>query len=94
MNKTEKALLGIILFAIDFVLTGYATCYIWNAVIAAIFSVKTIRFWQGYAISFALKYFLPKCREKGDEIEGLFTDIVYTSITWLFIFGIVKFFGI
>lgn len=35
VSKTEKALLGVILFAIDFVLTGYVTCYIWNTVVTS-----------------------------------------------------------
>ena len=95
MSKTEKALFGIILFVIDFVITGYATRYIWNSVFSSFFGFRNITFWQGYILSLAFSYFLPKFRNKDEHtIERLITDIVYTLLVWLIAFLLVTFVGI
>lgn len=95
MSKTEKALLGIVLFAIDFVITGYATRYIWNSVFSSFFGFRTITFWQGYILSLAFSYFLPKFRSKDDDVaEKCLTDIIYTILVWIIVFLLVTFVGI
>lgn len=95
MSKTEKALFGIMLFVIDFVITGYATRYIWNSVVSAFFGVRTITFWQGYLLTFVFSYFLPKFRNKYEyTIERLITDIIYTLLVWLIVFLLVTFVGV
>ena len=95
MSKTKKALLGIILFAIDFAITGYATRYIWNSVFSSFFGFRTITFWQGYILSLAFSYFLPKFRSKDDDtVEKLITDIIYTILVWVIVFLLVTFIGI
>lgn len=95
MSKTEKALFGIILFVIDFVITGYATRYIWNSVVSVFFGVRTITFWQGYLLTFVFSYFLPKFRDKDeDTTEKLLTNIIYTLLVWLIVFLLVTFAGI
>ena len=95
MSKTEKALLGIILFVIDFVITGYATRYIWNSVFSSFFGFRTITFWQGYILSLAFLYFLPKFRSKDDDTaEKFITDIIYTILVWIIVFLLVTFVGI
>ena len=95
MSKTEKALFGIILFVIDFVITGYVTRYIWNSVVSVFFGVRTITFWQGYLLTFVFSYFLPKFRNKDeDTIERIITDIIYTILMWLIVFLLVTFVGV
>ena len=95
MSKTKNALLGIILFVIDFAITGYATRYIWNSVFSSFFGFRTITFWQGYLLSFAFSYFLPKFRSKDDDtVEKLITDIIYTILVWVIVFLLVTFIGI
>ncbi len=95
MSKTKKALLGIILFVIDFAITGYATRYIWNSVFSSFFGFRTITFWQGYILSLAFSYFLPKFRSKDDDVaEKFLTDIIYTILVWIIVFLLVTFVGI
>ena len=95
MSKTKKSLLGIILFVIDFVITGYATRYIWNSVFSSFFGFRTITFWQGYILSLAFSYFLPKFRSKDDDTsEKFITDIIYTILVWIIVFLLVTFVGI
>lgn len=95
MSKTKNALLGIIIFAIDFVITGYATRYIWNSVFSSFFGFRTITFWQGYILSLAFSYFLPKFRNKYNDIaEKFLTDIIYTILVWIIVFLLVTFVGI
>ena len=95
MSKTEKALLGIIIFVIDFVITGYATRYIWNSVFSSFFGFRTITFLQGYILSLAFSYFLPKFRNKDDDIaEKFLADIIYTILVWIIVFLLVTFVGI
>ena len=95
MSKTKKALLRIILFVIDFVITGYATRYIWNSVFSSFFGFRTITFWQGYILSLAFLYFLPKFRNKDDDtVEAFIIDIIYTILVWIIVFLLVTFVGI
>lgn len=95
MSKTEKALFSIILFVIDFVITGYVTRYIWNSVVSVFFGVRTITFWQGYLLTFVFSYFLPKFRDKDkDTTEQLLTDTIYTLSVWLIVFLLVTFVGV
>ena len=95
MSKTEKALFSIILFVIDFVITGYVTRYIWNSVVSVFFGVRTITFWQGYLLTFVFSYFLTKFRDKDkDTTEQLLTDTIYTLSVWLIVFLLVTFVGV
>jgi len=83
MKKTAKALIGIILYLIDFVLTGFVTIYLWNNIICQLFDLRTFTFWQGWAFSLIVLWFLPTNRRKTEKlIEELITDIIYTLIVW------------
>lgn len=44
MGKTTKAVLSVIFFIIDFVITGFTTVYIWNNVICQLFALRTFTF--------------------------------------------------
>lgn len=95
MSKTRKAALGTLLFIVDFILTGFVTCYLWNTVVSYYFGVITITFWQGWLLSFVINYFIP--HKKNDErelVEILSHDIVYTALTWAIVFLLATYVGI
>lgn len=92
MSKTEKALFGIILFVIDFVITGFTTIYLWNNIICQLFQIRTLTFWQGWIFSFAIAYFLPHTRSKDDDlVYKLLCDTIYTLLVWFIGFLAVRF---
>lgn len=94
MGKTTKTVLSVILFIIDFVITGFTTVYIWNNVICQLFDLRTFTFWQGWVFSFAITYFIPHQRNKDkdkDWLEFILTDIIYTLLIWFLMFLAVKF---
>ena len=94
LTKTEYNLTCIILFTIDFVITGYVSMYLWNNIIATVFSVRTLSFWQCQAVAFCLLYFIPHLREKIDDCaDMLLTDIIYTLLVWVFSASIVAIVG-
>jgi len=97
MKKTDsgKAALAILLFLVDFVITGFVTCYLWNSAMTRIFGLTTITYWQGWAISILIGYFKPKNREKeADTIKALANDIVYTLVVAAMMWLLVTFAGI
>jgi hypothetical protein len=94
LTEMEYNLVSIILYAIDFVLTGYVGMYLWNNVIAVVFGVMTLSYWQVWGISFTLLYFLPKSRKINDDVADLLLkDIIYTLLVGFIVFLIVSFVG-
>lgn len=91
LSKTEYTFASIILFVIDFIITGYASIYLWNNIIAVVFNVMTLSFWQGWAIALCLTYFMPHLDKKIDDYaEHLLKDIIYTLFIWFIAFLIVS----
>ena len=91
LSKTEYVLTSIILFVIDFIITGYAGIYLWNNIIAVVFNVMTLSFWQCWAVSLCLTYFIPRLNENIDDYaEYLLKDIIGTLFIWFIAFLIVS----
>ena len=87
LSKTEYFITSIILFVIDFIITGY----LWNNIIAVVFNVMTLSFWQGWAVSLCLTYFISHLsKEIDDHAEHLLKDIIYTLFIWFIAFLIVS----
>lgn len=92
LSKTEYKLICIILFAIDFVITGYSSVYLWNNIIATVFNVMTLSFWQSWAVSFCISYFIPHSEKKIDDYaEYWLKDLIYTLLVWFIAFLFVSF---
>lgn len=92
LSKNEYRVLSVILFAIDFIITGYAGVYLWNNVISVVFDVMTLSFWQYWIISFCISYFIPHKKEKVDDYAMfLLEDIIYTLIVWFVAFLAISF---
>lgn len=94
MSKSAKVILSVILYAIDFVITGFVTIYIWNNIICQMFPLRTFTFWQGYAFALATTYFIPHkndVEEKKDWIKYILSDVIYTLFIWLLSYLAVKF---
>lgn len=91
LSKTEYLLTNIVLFVINFIITGYASIYLWNNIVAVVFNVMTLSFWQGWAVSLCLTYFIPHLnKEIDDYTEFLLKDIIYTLLIWFIAFLIVS----
>jgi len=94
-NISDKVALAVLLFLVDFIITGFVTCYLWNNVMTRIFGFTAITYWQGWAISILIGYFKPKNREKEtDTIKALANDIVYTLVVAAMMWILVTFAGI
>lgn len=94
-NNSEKVALAILLFLIDFVITGFVTCYLWNNTMARVLGATTITYWQGWALSLLVSYFKPKSwGREADTINDLGKDIIYTLICALMMWALVAFAGI
>lgn len=97
MKKTisDKVALAVLLFLVDFIITGFVTCYLWNSTMAGIIGLTTITYWQGWAISLLISYFKPKnWSNESDTIRDLFKDIIYTLMVAAMMWSLVTFAGI
>lgn len=73
------------LLIVDILITSYATIWMWNTIVVGIFNTQKISIMQGWALGFAIMYFI-KGRIKKDEdfdvISELIKDILFTLWTW------------
>lgn len=89
--------LGIsILVLIDIVITSFCTVWMWNNIVATLFNIPNITIMQGWALSFAITYFIKGHGKIGeskerDWIQVFAYDIIYTLIIWLMAFIITIF---
>ena len=92
MSRTGEALLGIVLFVVDFVITGFTTIYLWNNIICQLFNFRTLTFWQGWIFTFVISYFIPyRKREDKKLVNKLLFDTIYTLVVWFIGFLAVQF---
>jgi len=78
-----KWALIVLLFVLDFIVTGYVTCYLWNSIMAGMLGLRTITYWQGWALSLIINYFkqpIGNGKNKTDYADTLGQDIIYTLI--------------
>lgn len=86
----------VVLFLIDIVITSFCTVWMWNSIVATLFSMQSITIMQGWALSFAIIYFIKghgkigESKEK-DWIMEISRDIIYTLLIWLVAFIITIF---
>lgn len=93
--NSDKVALAILLFLIDFVITGFVTCYLWNNSMTRILGITSITYWQGWAFSLLVSYFKPRnWQHEADTINALGKDIVYTLLVAAMMWGLVTFAGI
>lgn len=91
----NKVLIAIALWLVDFVITGFVTCYLWNNTMSRIFGLMQITYWQGWAVSLLIGYFKPKNWDhESDTIKDLTKDIVNTLLIALFMWLLITFAGI
>ena len=89
--------LGIsILALIDIVITSFCTVWMWNNIVATLFNIPNITIMQGWALSFAIIYFIKGHGKIGeskgkDWIMEISHDIIYTLLIWLVAFIITIF---
>lgn len=90
LTKTQYIITCIIVFIIDFIITGFTTSYIWNNIISVAFGVRTLNFWQAWLVSTAIIYFMPKRKkdknEDDDYVVMLISDIIATGFVWFMCF--------
>lgn len=85
-----------VLFLIDIVITSFCTVWMWNGIVAMLFDIPRITIMQGWALSFAIMYFIKgrgkigESKEK-DWIMEIYHDIIYTLLIWLVAFIITIF---
>lgn len=85
-----------VLFLIDIVITSFCTVWMWNSIVAKLFNIQNITIMQGWALSFAIMYFIKgrgkigESKEK-DWIMEIYHDIIYTLLIWLVAFIITIF---
>lgn len=92
LTKRDYILASIILYVINFVVTGFTTKYIWNNILAVVLELTTINFWQGWAVGLGICYFLPRPDKKiTDYVEYILDDLSYTLTIWFFAFLAVTF---
>ena len=77
-----------VLFLIDIVITSFCTVWMWNSIVATLFNIQSITIMQGWALSFAITYFIKGHGKIGeskerDWIMEFSYDIVYTLFIWL-----------
>lgn len=86
----------VVLFLIDIVITSFCTVWMWNSIVATLFNIQSITIMQGWALSFAIIYFIKghgkigESKEK-DWIMEISHDIIYTLLIWLMAFIITIF---
>ena len=83
-NTSRNLFLEALLFAADFILTGFVTRYIWNNILVTMFGFRLITYWQGWGLTFILYWFFPlntKTKER-NKVQGLIGDICYTILFW------------
>ena len=89
--------LGIsILALIDIVITSFCTVWMWNNIVATLFNIPNITIMQGWALSFAITYFIKGHGKIGESKERnwimeISHDIIYTLLIWLVAFIITIF---
>lgn len=89
--------LGIsILVLIDIVITSFCTVWMWNNIVATLFNIPNITIMQGWALSFAITYFIKGHGKIGESKERnwimeISHDIIYTLLIWLVAFIITIF---
>ena len=89
--------LGIsILVLIDIVITSFCTVWMWNNIVATLFNIPNITIMQGWALSFAITYFITGHGKIGESKERnwimeISHDIIYTLLIWLVAFIITIF---
>lgn len=84
------------LLLIDIVITSFCTVWMWNSIVATLFNIQSITIMQGWALSFAITYFIKGHGKIGeskerDWIMEFSYDIVYTLFIWLMAFIITIF---
>lgn len=85
-----------VLFLIDIVITSFCTVWMWNSIVAKLFNIQSITIMQGWAIAFAIMYFIKGRGKSGeskekDWIMEISYEIIYTLIIWLVAFIITIF---
>ena len=89
--------LGIsILVLIDIVIASFCTVWMWNNIVATLFNIPNITIMQGWALSFAITYFIKGHGKIGESKERNLImefsyDIIYTLLIWLMAFIITIF---
>ena len=86
----------VVLFLIDIVITSFCTVWMWNSIVATLFNIHNITIMQGWALSFAITYFIKGHGKIGESKERNWImefsyDIIYTLLIWLMAFIITIF---
>lgn len=86
----------VVLFLIDIVITSFCTVWMWNSIVAILFNIQSITIMQGWALSFAITYFIKGHGKIGQSKErNWITEfsygIIYTLLIWLLAFIITIF---
>ena len=86
----------VVLFLIDIVITSFCTVWMWNSIVATFFNIQSITIMQGWALSFAIIYFIKGHSKSGESKERnwimeFLYDIIYTLLIWLMAFIITIF---
>ena len=94
LSKKSYILASVILFVIDFIITGYIGVYIWNNIFSVVFGIMTLTFWQCWAVVFCISFFTPRSnKETDDYVEKLITDIILTLVIGLISYLAVTYIG-
>ena len=85
-----------VLLLIDIVITSFCTVWMWNSIVATLFNIQSMTIMQGWALSFAIIYFIKGRGKIGeskerDWIMEFYYDIIYTLLIWLMAFIITIF---
>ena len=88
-----KVFASIVIYIINFVISGYLAAWAWNMVIANIFGLPMLTFWQVYAISLAKSiWFTPRQPDLDKSFfEFVLQDLIYTLLSTGFLYLIVMF---
>lgn len=81
----------VVLFLIDIVITSFCTVWMWNSIVATLFNIQSITIMRGWALSFAIIYFIKGHGKIGenkerDWIMEFSYDIIYTLLIWFMAF--------
>lgn len=76
----------LVLWILDFILTGLVGMYLWNHIVAVIFGTITLSFAQTWAITVCWSYWKHSVNTKksDDTADLLVNDIFDTIAYWLF----------
>ena len=85
-----------VLLLIDIVITSFCTVWMWNSIVATLFNIQSMTIMQGWALSFAIIYFIKGRGKIGESKERdcimeFYYDIIYTLLIWLMAFIITIF---